>query len=236
MATKKKKRVVSSAIVNRRASFDYALGDELTTGIVLSGRETRAARDGRVQLKGAFVTIRNNELWLNNASFSLTLNTKGVSETTVDTTARKLLASRKQIDALAESKQTGMTVVPLRLLTKERYYAKSASEGTLEYQRIVDRPYIAKLMGSQTMINLSEVSHKGVTFSPGWIFATHFNLAAASDSMPASIDGVYPIRASAFIADFPEAKQAFRTMEPWVDEQSFNYVRVHVARAQDRVS
>lgn len=121
MATKKKKRVVSSAIVNRRASFDYALGDELTTGIVLSGRETRAARDGRVQLKGAFVTIRNNELWLNNASFSLTLNTKGVSETTVDTTARKLLASRKQIDALAESKQTGMTVVPLRLLTKERY-------------------------------------------------------------------------------------------------------------------
>ncbi len=121
MATKKKKRVASSAIVNRRASFDYALGDELTTGIVLSGRETRAARDGRVQLKGAFVTIRNNELWLNNASFSLTLNTKGVSETTVDTTARKLLASRKQIDALAESKQTGMTVVPLRLLTKERY-------------------------------------------------------------------------------------------------------------------
>ena len=118
----------------------------------------------------------------------------------------------------------------------ERYYAKSASEGTLEYQRIVDRPYIAKLMGSQTMINLSEVSHKGVTFSPGWIFATHFNLAAASDSMPASIDGVYPIRASAFIADFPEAKQAFRTMEPWVDEQSFNYVRVHVARAQDRAS
>lgn len=121
MATKKKKRVASSAIVNRRASFDYALGDELTTGIVLSGRETRAARDGRVQLKGAFVTIRNNELWLNNASFSLTLNTKGVSETTVDTTARKLLASRKQIDALAESKQTGMTVVPLRLLTKGRY-------------------------------------------------------------------------------------------------------------------
>ena len=121
MATKKKKQSKPQAIVNRRASFDYALGDELTTGIVLSGRETRAARDGRVQLKGAFVTIRNNELWLNNASFSLTLNTKGVSETTVDTTARKLLASRKQIDALAESKQTGMTVVPLRLLTKGRY-------------------------------------------------------------------------------------------------------------------
>ena len=101
--------------------FDYALADELTTGIVLNGRETRAARDGRVQLKGSFVTIRNNELWLNNASFSLQLNTRGTNESTVDTTARKLLASRKQIDELAERKQDGLSIVPLRLLTKGRY-------------------------------------------------------------------------------------------------------------------
>jgi len=121
MATKKKKQQKPSAIVNRRASFDYALDDELTTGIVLNGREARAARDGRVQLKGSFVTIRNNELWLNNASFSLKLNTKGVNESTVDTTARKLLASRKQIDELAERKQAGMSIVPLRVLTQGRY-------------------------------------------------------------------------------------------------------------------
>lgn len=121
MPTKKKKQQKSQAIVNRRASFDYALGDDLTTGIVLTGREARAARDGRVQLKGSFVTIRNGELWLNNASFSLKLNTKGVSEATVDTTARKLLASRKQIEELAERKQAGMSIVPLRLLTQGRY-------------------------------------------------------------------------------------------------------------------
>lgn len=121
MATKKKKQNKPQAIVNRRASFDYALGDELVAGIALTGRETRAARDGRVQLKGSFVTVRNNELWLNNASFSLALNTKGQSETTVDTSPRKLLASRKQIDALAAQKQDGMTIVPLRLLTKGRY-------------------------------------------------------------------------------------------------------------------
>jgi len=121
MATKKKKQIKPQAIVNRRASFDYALGDELVTGIVLNGREARAARDGRVQLKGSFVTIRNNELWLNNASFSLKLNTKGVNETSVDTTARKLLASRKQIDALADSKHEGMSIVPLKLLTQGRY-------------------------------------------------------------------------------------------------------------------
>ncbi|MFZ1301258.1 MAG: SsrA-binding protein SmpB [Candidatus Microsaccharimonas sp.] len=121
MAQKKKKRVATGAIVNRRASYDYALDEDLKVGIVLTGREARAARDGRVQLKGSFVTIRNNELWLNNASFSLVLNTKGISDATVDTTARKLLASRKQIDDLAERKQAGMSIVPLRLLTQGRF-------------------------------------------------------------------------------------------------------------------
>lgn len=121
MATKKKKQSKPQAIVNRRASFDYSLGDDLTAGMVLTGREARAARDGRVQLKGSFVTIRNGELWLNNASFSLVLNTKGAHETSVDTSPRKLLASRKQINELYVRKQTGMSIVPLRLLTQGRH-------------------------------------------------------------------------------------------------------------------
>jgi len=118
MADKKKKIIKPRAIVNRRASFDYTLDDELITGLVLTGREARAARDGHVQLKGSFVTIRNNELWLNNSSFSLTLNSKRDGEVSVDTSPRKLLASRKQIDELQDRKQSGMTIVPLRLLTQ----------------------------------------------------------------------------------------------------------------------
>jgi SsrA-binding protein len=121
MANKKKPAKKPSAIVNRRASFDYALDDELVAGVALTGREVRAARDGRVQLKGSFVTIRNNELWLNNASFSLNLNSKNAGETTVDTSPRKLLASRRQIDELQDRKQQGMTIVPLRLLTQGRF-------------------------------------------------------------------------------------------------------------------
>lgn len=121
MATKKKKTAKPQAILNRRASYDYALDEDVTVGVALTGREVRAARDGRVQLKGSFVTIRNDELWLNNASFSLNLNTKGAGETTVDTSPRKLLAKRKQIDELAARKQTGLSIVPLRLLTKGRY-------------------------------------------------------------------------------------------------------------------
>lgn len=119
---KKKPASPPAAIVNRRARFDYQLGDEIVAGIVLTGPETRAARDGHVQLKGAFVTIRNDELWLNNASFSLRQNKKGdPSARTIDDSPRKLLAHRKQIARLAEEKKSGQTIVPTQLLTSSRY-------------------------------------------------------------------------------------------------------------------
>lgn len=117
-----KKKPTRNIIINRRAKFDYALGDELVVGIVMTGPETRAARDGHVQLKGSYINIKNGELWLNNASFSLKLNEKGrPSARSIDTSPRKLLASRKQIDSLDTKKQTGMTIVPLRILTQGRY-------------------------------------------------------------------------------------------------------------------
>lgn len=122
MAQKKKPKTRSNAIVNRRASFDYELGEDLVVGLVLTGPETRAARDGHIQLKGSFVSVKNNELWLNNASFSLKLNQKGeIGARSIDTSPRKLLASRKQIDDLCVKKQTGMTIVPTKLLTNKRY-------------------------------------------------------------------------------------------------------------------
>ena len=82
----------------------------------------RAAREGHVQLKGAYVTIRGGELWLNNASFSLRQNGRGQPNArTVDTSVRKLLASRRQIDQLAARKKEGFTIVPTKLLTNGRY-------------------------------------------------------------------------------------------------------------------
>lgn len=122
MASKKKLTTGPKAVLNRRARFDYALGDELVAGVALTGLEVRAARDGHVQLKGSFVTIKDNELWLNNASFSLKLNEKGkVGARSIDTSPRKLLASRKQIDAFQAQKQAGMSIVPLKLLNGSRF-------------------------------------------------------------------------------------------------------------------
>ena len=119
---RKKSKIQPKSIVNRRAKFDYSLEDDLVVGIVLTGLETRAARDGHVQLKGSFVSIRNNELWLNNASFSLKLNEKGkVGARSIDTSPRKLLASRKQINDFIARKQTGMSIVPIKLLTGGRF-------------------------------------------------------------------------------------------------------------------
>ena len=122
MAGKKKVIKKPSAIVNRRARFDYALDDEITVGLSLTGPEVRSARDGHIQLKGAYVQLRGNEIWLQGASFSLKLNQKGEpGARTIDDSPRKLLAHRKQIEALAASKAQGNTIVPVRLLTAGRY-------------------------------------------------------------------------------------------------------------------
>lgn len=115
------KKSQPGGLINRRARFDYELGEDIVAGVALTGPEVRAARDGHVQLKGAFVSLKDKELWLNNASFSVKLNERGVSARTVDTRARKLLANRKQIDSFAASKASGMSIVPTKLLTSGHF-------------------------------------------------------------------------------------------------------------------
>lgn len=106
----KKKKTPDMVTVNRKAHYDYTLGDDLVVGMSLSGPEVRLIRDHHVQLKGSFVTIRGGELWLNN----LTLGAD---------TARniKLLATKKQIAGLEREKVAGSTIVPVKLLGGNRY-------------------------------------------------------------------------------------------------------------------
>jgi SsrA-binding protein len=115
----KKNTHQTKRITNRRARFDYELGDSLVVGIELSGPETKSLRMGHGQLRGAYVTIKANELFLINATIT------GSSGIPIDdndkTRARKLLAKRKEIDSLIEAKQQGRTIVPLDLLTNGKY-------------------------------------------------------------------------------------------------------------------
>ena len=122
MPKPKTKKPNTQAVINRRARFDYELGEEIVAGLVLTGMEVRAAREGHVQLKGAFVSLRNGELWLNNASFSLRLNVRGEANArSVDTSARKLLVSKKQLAHFTDAKKQGMTIVPTKLLTNGKF-------------------------------------------------------------------------------------------------------------------
>ena len=101
----KKKKASDSVTVNRRAHYDYQLGEELVCGMSLTGPQVRLIRDHHVQLKGSYVTIRGNELWL----YGLTLG----ADTAADI---RLLATKKQIADLMRAKVSGSTIVPVKLL------------------------------------------------------------------------------------------------------------------------
>src|SRR5438477_13203456 len=99
----RKKSQTPGNIVNRRARFDYELGDTLVVGLALSGAETKALRMGHGQLRGAYVTVRGGELWLLNSQIN---STKGVLVAD-ETRSRKLLAKKKEIEKLMAAKTQG---------------------------------------------------------------------------------------------------------------------------------
>ena len=123
----KKKPAQTKRISNRRARHDYELGDSLVAGLELSGAETKSLRMGHGQLRGAYVTVKDNELYLINATIS---GTSGIPINESDQTrARKLLAKRREIKALLEAKQQGKTIVPLEILTGGRFIKLRISVG-----------------------------------------------------------------------------------------------------------
>ena len=114
-----KKQPAARQILNRRAKHDYDLGETLLTGIELTGREVKALRMGHGQLRGAYVTVKDNQLWLVNASIS---GSSGIPITEQEQTrSRRLLAKRREIEALIEAKQRGETIVPLEILIQGRF-------------------------------------------------------------------------------------------------------------------
>lgn len=123
----KKKPQTTKVISNRRARHDYELGDSMVVGIQLSGAETKALRMGHGQLRGAYVTVKNDELFLINCTIS---GTNGIPISESDQTrARKLLAKKREIDHLIAARQQGKTIVPLEILTRSRYIKVRISVG-----------------------------------------------------------------------------------------------------------
>lgn len=115
----KNRRPQRKTIQNRRARYDYELGDSLVVGLELTGAEAKSLRLGHGQLQGAYVTVKDNQLWLVNAAI---IGSSGIPiQDTDQTRTRRLLAKRREIDALIQAKQDGRTIVPLEILNRGRY-------------------------------------------------------------------------------------------------------------------
>ena len=104
-------------IKNRRATFDYAIGDTYTAGIVLTGTEIKSIREGKASLVDTFCYVDNGEVWVKNMYIAEYFY--GSYNNHAERRDRKLLLSRKEINKIEKSgKEAGFTIVPLRGLAK----------------------------------------------------------------------------------------------------------------------
>ena len=103
---------------NKRAKFDYQLLETFEAGLKLIGNEVKSIKNGRASLKGAYVTVYKNELYLINTHVP---HYQNHADTSYDPDrSRKLLMNRKEIDSLIGKKSaSGLTIVPIRLYLKK---------------------------------------------------------------------------------------------------------------------
>ena len=104
-----------SIIENKKAFHDYFIEDRFEAGLVLEGWEAKAIRSGRVQIKEAYVVIRQAELFLIGCHISaLPTASKHVLPDPVRT--RKLLLKAEEIDKLiGKVERAGYALVPINL-------------------------------------------------------------------------------------------------------------------------
>ena len=108
---------------NRKARFNYAIGDTFEAGIVLTGSEVKSLRAGKATIAESYADARNGELWLINSNIPEYLQASRFNH--APKRARKLLLQKRQINRLVGAvEREGMTIVPLKLYFNEKGRAK----------------------------------------------------------------------------------------------------------------
>jgi SsrA-binding protein len=103
--------------VNRRARHDYFIEETVEAGLVLTGSEVKSLRAGKAQLKDSYARIERGEAWLLNAHISEYGPASQFGHE--PTRRRKLLLHAREIERLTgKTKESGLTLVPLRLYFK----------------------------------------------------------------------------------------------------------------------
>jgi SsrA-binding protein len=123
MAAKKDKPALKTAAANRRARFNYEIGQTFEAGIALKGTEVKSLREGRSNIADSYAGERDGEMWLYNAYIPEYLYANRFNHET--RRPRKLLLHKREISRLASAVQReGMTVVPLRIYFNDQGRAK----------------------------------------------------------------------------------------------------------------
>ena len=105
---------------NKKANHDFYIEDTIEAGIVLQGTEIKSVRKSKVQLKDAFVRIRNNEAWISNMNISH--YEQGNRFNHEPLRSRKLLLHKKQIkELIGLSKRDGFSIIPLKMYLKDGF-------------------------------------------------------------------------------------------------------------------
>jgi SsrA-binding protein len=108
---------------NRRARYDYHIEETLEAGIMLTGTEVKALREGKATIKEAYASPEGGAIWLINAN--IPEYTRGNRQNHEPKRPRKLLLHAKQVAKLAQAvDRKGYTIAPLKLYFNDRGIAK----------------------------------------------------------------------------------------------------------------
>jgi len=124
-------------IKNKRAKFDFELLTVYTAGIVLVGTEIKSIRSGKAGLVDTYCFFVNNEMWVKNMNISEYFY--GSYNNHQPRRDRKLLLNRKELDKIRrQTKDNGLTVVPIQLYLDEKGLAKlqiAVAKGKKSYDK-----------------------------------------------------------------------------------------------------
>lgn len=134
---------MSDYAFNRQAGFDYEFLQKFEAGLVLSGQEVKSIRASHISLKGAYVVLKDEEAWLLNADVPA-WQPKNAPAGYEATRSRKLLLHKDEIRTLiGQAKQTGLTLVPIRVYNKsgkiKLEFALARSKKSFDKRSIIGR-------------------------------------------------------------------------------------------------